>query len=115
MAGIEKQNAASAAPTTASRPANEPFGYCLNMSTIRGQNLPLEKEIEIAAKAGLAQGMDETTARRRIAPFHSEVLAAVYGGIVERCRASSCVPMLVFLPQVTDGPWQEETPENLDS
>jgi len=76
-------------------------------------HIPYPALREIAAKAGLAQGMDETTARRRIAPFHSEVLAAVYGGIVERCRASSCVPLLVFLPQVTDGPWQEETPEML--
>ena len=30
----------------------EPFGYCLNTSTIRGQKLPLAKEIEIAARAG---------------------------------------------------------------
>jgi sugar phosphate isomerase/epimerase len=29
-----------------------PFTYCLNTSTIRGQKLPLDKEIEIAAKAG---------------------------------------------------------------
>jgi sugar phosphate isomerase/epimerase len=29
-----------------------PFRYCLNTSTIRGQNLPLDQEIEIAAKAG---------------------------------------------------------------
>jgi sugar phosphate isomerase/epimerase len=29
-----------------------PFTYCLNTSTIRGQNLSLDKEIEIAAKAG---------------------------------------------------------------
>lgn len=29
-----------------------PFKYCLNTSTIRGQKLPLDKEIEIAAKAG---------------------------------------------------------------
>jgi sugar phosphate isomerase/epimerase len=34
------------------RPADEPFGYCLNMATLRGQNLPLAEEIEIAAKAG---------------------------------------------------------------
>jgi 2-keto-myo-inositol isomerase len=34
------------------RPKNEPFGYCLNTSTIRGQKLPLVEEIEIAAKAG---------------------------------------------------------------
>jgi len=30
----------------------EPFGYCLNTGTIMGQNLPLEREAEIAAKAG---------------------------------------------------------------
>ena len=29
-----------------------PFTYCLNTSTIRGQNLSLDKEIEIAADAG---------------------------------------------------------------
>ncbi|HEX4129694.1 MAG TPA: sugar phosphate isomerase/epimerase [Pirellulales bacterium] len=31
---------------------SEPFGYCLNTSTIRGQGLGLVEEIEIAAKAG---------------------------------------------------------------
>ena len=30
----------------------EPFGYCLNTSTIRGQNIPVDKEAEIASKAG---------------------------------------------------------------
>ncbi len=30
----------------------EPFGYCLNMSTIRGQNLTVPQQVEIAAKAG---------------------------------------------------------------
>jgi 2-keto-myo-inositol isomerase len=29
-----------------------PFSYCFNTSTIRGQNLSLDKEIEITAKAG---------------------------------------------------------------
>lgn len=33
-------------------PSAEPFGYCLNTSTIRGQNLPLVQVVEIAAKAG---------------------------------------------------------------
>ena len=32
----------------------EPFGYCLNTSTIRGQNLPLTEEIDIAAKVGFS-------------------------------------------------------------
>jgi sugar phosphate isomerase/epimerase len=47
--------AVKADPTPATLPpANsaEPFGYCLNTSTIRGQNLPLPEEIDIAAKVG---------------------------------------------------------------
>jgi 2-keto-myo-inositol isomerase len=33
-------------------PTLEPFGYCLNTSTIRGAGLPLDRELEIAADAG---------------------------------------------------------------
>src|SRR3712207_5849959 len=33
-------------------PAKDPFGYCLNTSTIRGQQLGIVQEVEIAAKAG---------------------------------------------------------------
>lgn len=35
----------------------EPFGFCLNTSTIRGQNLTLPREIDIAARAGY-QGIE---------------------------------------------------------
>jgi sugar phosphate isomerase/epimerase len=42
--------AAVAAPRE--RPPGEPFGYCLNTSTISGQKLSLVEEVEIAAKAG---------------------------------------------------------------
>ena len=34
------------------RPPSEPFGYCLNTSTIRGHNLAITEEIDIAAEAG---------------------------------------------------------------
>jgi 2-keto-myo-inositol isomerase len=34
------------------RPANEPFGYCLNTSTIRGNNLEIVAVVNAAAKAG---------------------------------------------------------------
>jgi sugar phosphate isomerase/epimerase len=48
--------AAAAATPIAARAADpspaEPFGYCLNTSTIRGQKLPIADEIELAAKAG---------------------------------------------------------------
>jgi 2-keto-myo-inositol isomerase len=39
-------------PLHAGRTAAEPFGYCLNTSTIRGQKLSLVQELEIAAAAG---------------------------------------------------------------
>ena len=45
----------SLAPTEAhaeDRPSGEPFGYCLNTSTISGQKLTLVDEVGIAAKAG---------------------------------------------------------------
>jgi len=32
--------------------AREPFGYCLNTSTIRGAALPIDKEVELVAAAG---------------------------------------------------------------
>src|SRR5437588_6912206 len=38
--------------TAAERPAREPFGYCLNTSTISGQKRTLPEEIDLAAKAG---------------------------------------------------------------
>ena len=34
------------------RPANEPFGYCLNTSTIRGNQLDIVRVVETAGKAG---------------------------------------------------------------
>ena len=34
------------------RPAGEPFGYCLNTSTIQGQAVPLAEEIALIAEAG---------------------------------------------------------------
>ena len=45
-------NAASPAPQTASSSKQGNFIYCLNTSTIRGQKLGIEGEIELAAKVG---------------------------------------------------------------
>jgi sugar phosphate isomerase/epimerase len=54
MAGIGAAVAAteSAGASEGAGKPRVPFRYCLNTSTIRGQNLSLDKEIEIAAKAG---------------------------------------------------------------
>ena len=39
-------------PRNGARPANEPFGYCLNTSTIRGNNLDVMAQVDVAVKAG---------------------------------------------------------------
>jgi sugar phosphate isomerase/epimerase len=51
-AGLNRLRTANGAAGEPDQRANEPFGYCLNTSTIRGQNLGIVEVIEIAAKAG---------------------------------------------------------------
>lgn len=54
VAGVRPAEAQTArAGTQASaRPADEPFGYCLNTSTLRGHQLDIVAEIALAAKVG---------------------------------------------------------------
>jgi sugar phosphate isomerase/epimerase len=40
------------APPRRQRPADEPFGYCLNTSTIRGNQLDIVRVVQAASKAG---------------------------------------------------------------
>ena len=68
---------------------------------------------DIVARAGLDASMDETTGLRRLEPFSIDILLATYQRIVEQTRAHGAVPVFVFLPQVREGSWQEETPETL--
>jgi hypothetical protein len=53
-AGAQAQRGSAPAPAKAvsGRPADEPFGYSLNTSTIRGNQLDIVAEIAVAAKAG---------------------------------------------------------------
>ena len=55
MAAATGATVLAAAPLTAkAEPATKPVAlrYCLNTSTIRGQNIPLEREVEMIAQAG---------------------------------------------------------------
>lgn len=44
--------AAVSSATKTNRPADEPFGYCFNTATIRGQKLSLPDQVDVVAKAG---------------------------------------------------------------
>lgn len=61
----------------ADRPADEPFGYCFNTSTIRGQKLPFVQKLEAIARAGF----------RAIEPWLDEMQQYVKdGGTVKDLR-----------------------------
>jgi sugar phosphate isomerase/epimerase len=49
---VSAQQTPQPTPQPSDRSAAEPFGYCLNTSTIRGHNLSITEEIDIAAEAG---------------------------------------------------------------
>lgn len=50
--GAAALGATTQADAADARPADEPFGYCFNTSTIREQKLGIVKVVEIAAQAG---------------------------------------------------------------
>ena len=76
-------------------------------------DIPYPALKEAVSKAGLEADMDRATARRRLEPFRRDILSAVYGRIAEESRARGIVPVWIFLPQVREGTWQEETPETV--
>ena len=52
VSSIASEAQAPQATAPRPRPANEPFGYCLNTSTIRGNNLDIVGVVAAASKAG---------------------------------------------------------------
>lgn len=68
---------------------------------------------DILAKAGVPPKTAENIGTRRLMPFRSEILTWTYRRIVDECRERGIVPLFLFLPQVEQGDWVEETPEIL--
>ena len=75
--------------------------------------IPYEPLRDIVRKAGLDPSMDEAPSLRRLEPFSIEILSSTYRRIVEQTRAHGAVAVFMFLPQVREGTWQEETAETL--
>jgi D-alanyl-lipoteichoic acid acyltransferase DltB (MBOAT superfamily) len=67
----------------------------------------------ILAKAAVPPKTPESIAARRLLPFRNEIFAWTAGKIVEQCRNRNIFPVFIFLPQVEDGSWHEETSEIL--
>jgi hypothetical protein len=75
--------------------------------------IPYESLRAIVNRAGLEPSMDTATAIKRLDPFRNEILSSIYRQIADQSRSRGALPVFVFLPQVREGEWQEETPETL--
>jgi len=71
--------------------------------------VPYDHLRQIVYKAGIETGTSETDAVRRLTPFRPEITSWLYQSFVKNCREQGVLPVWVFLPQVNEGAWQEET------
>ena len=76
------------------------------------KKLPIPAALQpIVERAGVKAAMDEAALAKQLMPLGGEILQAVYRSIADRSRALGIRPVWIFLPQVREGSWQEETPE----
>jgi len=75
--------------------------------------IPYPEISAIVASASVTPEMDETTALRLLEPYGQDILTAIYRRITSQCRERGIKPVLIFLPQLRDGVWQEETAPSL--
>ncbi len=75
--------------------------------------IPYPEQRAWVQEAGITADTSENIAMRRLLPLKEKVLAWTYGKIIEDCRQRNVIPIFVFLPQVNEGQWVEETPEML--
>jgi hypothetical protein len=75
--------------------------------------IPYDQLNDVVRKAGVEPDMDETTGLKLLEPYRSQILSWIYRRIADESRVRGIVPVFVFLPQVYEGAWQDETPETL--
>ncbi len=83
--------------------------YYLSEITSKGIEVPFAGLRDTAGKAGLESGMAQEEASRRLIPFREELVSWLYQHIVSACRSQDVVPVLIFVPQIYQGSWEEET------
>jgi hypothetical protein len=75
--------------------------------------IPYSELRSLVSRAGITPEMSETLILRRLIPFRRELLAWVYRRVVDESKSRNIQPLFIFLPQVREGNWVEETPEIL--
>jgi D-alanyl-lipoteichoic acid acyltransferase DltB (MBOAT superfamily) len=79
----------------------------------KGIAIPYSELRSLVSRAGITPDMSETLILRRLIPFRRELLAWIYQRIVDESKSRNIQPLFIFLPQVREGNWVEETPEIL--
>jgi D-alanyl-lipoteichoic acid acyltransferase DltB (MBOAT superfamily) len=75
--------------------------------------IPYSELRSLVSRAGITPEMSETLILRRLIPFRRELLAWIYRRVVDESNSRNILPLFIFLPQVREGNWVEETPEIL--
>ena len=81
----------------------------------KGLEIPFPSLQELVVKAGVHSGMNEIEVKRRLMPYSREILLYVYMHIAERAKGEQMKAIWVFLPQLREGSWQEETADAIKS
>jgi D-alanyl-lipoteichoic acid acyltransferase DltB (MBOAT superfamily) len=81
--------------------------------TRKGIPIPYDPLRIAVERARIDAETDESTALRRLGPFQGDILSWIYEYIAGGARQRGIVPVFVFLPQVEEGAWREETPDIL--
>jgi hypothetical protein len=77
-------------------------------SVRKGVPIPYPFLTDLARRAGFDASTDEATAVRRMEPFRQELVAWVYGEMARACRERGVKPVLLFVPHVNPGIWEQE-------
>jgi D-alanyl-lipoteichoic acid acyltransferase DltB (MBOAT superfamily) len=82
------------------------------LSKVLDQNGPLQypELIEFARKRGVGPGTQELVATRALEPGSAELLAWAYGQIADRCRTHAAVPLMAYLPILTQNTYDLPVP-----
>jgi hypothetical protein len=94
----------------------EPFRSVHYLAEVvhKGIDIPFPALQEIVARAGVRKGMKEAEVQQRLMPYAREILLYVYTHIAERAKRQQMKAIWIFLPQIREGSWQEETAETIE-
>jgi len=78
-----------------------------------GRRLPHAYLDDVVKRAGIEPKMPPREVHRRLTPYGDEILAWVYGELVERCRSHDVHPVFVLLPMAVRALDNQATPREV--